>query len=324
MRAFVINKFRGDQSLLRPGLERISELTGVPFWGVLPWLDEVWLDGEDTLRVGRWAADTDHGSGQSAHLADDVAVPEIQVAVVRFPRLSNATDVDALAAEPGVQVSMVTDPGRLRSADVIVLPGTRSTVADLAWLRARGLGAAVAERAAAGIPVIGICGGYQMLAGRIEDPEAVETAAGAVDGLGLLPVTVRFGARKVLATTTGTWAGTSVQAYEIHHGVATLDPQLSEDQVTQPFLGRLPAGIGVGNHLAWRFRERRVPKGLARRGHGGRRGAVHRRRLGTGFPGPAGGDDRRPGRCDLRQPGHRGAARRGRPIMTRRDGEVAA
>src|SRR6478736_6600513 len=160
IRGLVINKFRGDVGLLRPGLERIAELTGVPVLGVLPWLTEVWLDGEDTLEVGRWGGD----SG-GADLGGQVDGPNpLRVAVVRFPRLSNATDVDALACEPGVHVTMTTDPTVLRSADVIVLPGTRSTVADLDWLRRVGLADAVVAAAHRGVPVLGICGGYQMLA----------------------------------------------------------------------------------------------------------------------------------------------------------------
>ena len=118
LRGFVINKFRGDVDLLRPGLDRLTELTGVPVLGVLPWLEGVWLDGEDTQQVGRWAGDRADRLG-----ARDVGPEPLQVAVVRFPRLSNATDVDALACEPGVEVTMTTVPAVLRSADVVVLPG---------------------------------------------------------------------------------------------------------------------------------------------------------------------------------------------------------
>ncbi|WP_188939593.1 cobyric acid synthase [Nakamurella endophytica] len=237
VRAFVVNKFRGDVALLRPGLDRITELTGVPFWGVLPWLDGVWLDGEDTLTVARWRdgrTDTLPNTLPDTVL-DSVPDRPVRVAVVRFPRLSNATDIDALAAEPGVQVTLATDPLDLRSADVVVLPGTRSTLGDLAWLRRRGLADEVVAAAGRGVPVLGICGGYQMLARRIDDPEAVESPeAGVADGLGLLPTTVTFLRDKVLATTVGRWRGRPVEAYEIHHGVASLDPAGGE--VTETFL----------------------------------------------------------------------------------------
>jgi adenosylcobyric acid synthase len=136
--------------------------------------------------------------------------------------LSNATDVDALACEPGVQVTMTTDAMVLRSADLLVLPGTRSTVADLHWLRSTGLASAVAEAAHRGVPVLGICGGYQMLARTIDDP--IESGFGRVDGLDLLPISIRFGADKVLRRTVGRWAGQDVAGYEIHHGVADVRP----------------------------------------------------------------------------------------------------
>jgi adenosylcobyric acid synthase len=156
----------------------------------------------------------------------------LRVAVVRLPRISNFTDVDALAAEPGVLVRFATSPADLADADLVVLPGSRATVSDLAWLRDRGLAAAVTERARAGRPVLGICGGYQMLAGQIEDE--VESRRGAVDGLGLLPVRIRFGAEKILGRPRGSALGAPVAGYEIHHGVAEItDPA---DQGTEPFL----------------------------------------------------------------------------------------
>jgi len=202
---WVVNKFRGDVGLLRPGLDSIEKVTGRPVLGVLPWLDRVWIDSEDALAAAGWRRETP-GRGLS-------------VAVVRFPRASNATDVDALAAEPGVAVTLTADPDTVAAADVVVLPGSRATVDDLAWLRDRGLDTAVAARAAAGRPVLGICGGYQMLAESIVDD--VESGAGEVAGLGLLPARVTFGKEKVLARPSGTWRGTHVEAYEIHHGSVT-------------------------------------------------------------------------------------------------------
>ncbi len=200
---WLVNKFRGDVGLLRPGLETLEKLTGREVFGVLPWLDQVWIDSEDALAAAGWGA-----TGGS-----------LRVAVVRFPRASNATDVDALAAEPGVSVALTADPDTVLSADVVILPGSRATVDDLEWLRSRGLAAAVLARAEAGRPVLGICGGYQMLAAEIEDD--VESGAGLVPGLGLLPTRVSFSADKVLARPTGAWRGQPVEAYEIHHGAVT-------------------------------------------------------------------------------------------------------
>jgi adenosylcobyric acid synthase len=134
--------------------------------------------------------------------------------------VSNVTDVDALAAEPGVEVLVTTEPAVVAGADLAILPGSRSTVDDLGWLRARGLDTAVAGRARRGAPVLGICGGYQMLAARITDDH--ESRSGPVDGLGLLPVEVTFGGDKVRGRPTGGWRGRIVNAYEIHHGIASL------------------------------------------------------------------------------------------------------
>jgi adenosylcobyric acid synthase len=204
---WIVNKFRGDLGLLRPGLDRLEELTKRPVFGVLPWLDGVWIDSEDALAAAGWIRERQVGS--------------LRVAVVRFPRASNATDVDALAAEPGVTVSFTAEPDVVSTSDVVVLPGSRSTVEDLRWLRDRGLADALLARAAAGRPVLGICGGYQMLGREIHDE--VESGAGAVAGLGLLPAMVHFSAEKVLGRPTGNWRGHEVSAYEIHHG--SVEPQ---------------------------------------------------------------------------------------------------
>ncbi|MBL7499798.1 cobyric acid synthase [Frankia sp. CNm7] len=204
---FVVNKFRGERALLEPGLEMLRALTGRPTLGVLPWRDGLGLDVEDSL--GLPAPGETRGDPDGA----------LRVAAVRLPFLSNFTDLDALAAEPGVAVRYADRPEDLDTADLVVLPGTRSTVADLGWLRRRGLDGALARRAAAGRPVLGVCGGYQMLAATIVDE--VESGAGRVDGLSLLPVTVRFAATKTLGRPSGAAYGQPVLGYEIHHGVAT-------------------------------------------------------------------------------------------------------
>jgi adenosylcobyric acid synthase len=208
---FLINKFRGDVRLLEPGLDELRRLTGRPTLGVLPWLGGLDLDAEDSLGVG-----TARGAGVPPH-GEDV----LRVSVVRLPRLSNFTDVDALAAEPGVLVRYASRPEELADADLVVLPGTRATVADLQWLRQTGLADAVLRRAAADRPVLGICGGHQMLARTITDD--VESRAGRVAGLGLLPTDVHFVREKTLGRPTGTALGQPVHGYEIHHGVVTVD-----------------------------------------------------------------------------------------------------
>jgi adenosylcobyric acid synthase len=225
---FLVNKFRGDVRLLQPGLEQLAGLTGRPTLGVLPWLDGLEIDVEDSLGLvaGRSISAPPHG--------EDV----LRVSVVRLPRLSNFTDLDALAAEPGVLVRYATRPEELADADLIVLPGTRSTVADLDWLRRAGLADAVARHAAAGAAVLGICGGHQMLARTISDE--VESRAGTVPGLGLLPADVRFHPAKILGRPVGSALGAPVRGYEIHHGVVSVDAG------AEPFLDGARAGSVFG------------------------------------------------------------------------------
>ncbi|WP_375500711.1 cobyric acid synthase [uncultured Jatrophihabitans sp.] len=225
---FVINKFRGDAQLLEPGLRMITELTGRPVLGVLPWLPDLVLETEDSLSLPAVATG-----------GAPVGRETLTVAAIRLPRTSNSTDLDALGCEPGVVVTWTTSPATVAAADLVVLPGSRATVADLGWLRARGLADAVVDRARAGRPVLGICGGYQMLARTIVDD--VESCSGAVPGLGLLPVDIRFAAEKTLGRPTGRAYGTRVDtAYEIHHGVA--------EQVAggEPFLDGCRAGAVWG------------------------------------------------------------------------------
>ncbi|MEU1726483.1 cobyric acid synthase [Actinomadura sp. ATCC 39365] len=217
---FVVNKFRGARELLEPGLDMLRKLTGRSVYGVLPWLDGLWLDVEDSLALDSRRVVTGRPLGRQT----------LRVAVVRLPRISNFTDLDALAAEPGVVVRFVTDPVELDDADLVVLPGSRATVEDLAWLRRTGLADALLARRG---PVLGICGGFQMLGREIVDE--VESRAGRVDGLGLLPVRVEFAPDKRLARPVGRAYGQPVSAYEIHHGRATVEGG-------EPFLDGCRAG----------------------------------------------------------------------------------
>jgi len=234
IKGWIVNKFRGDLAVLQPGLRMLEERTARPVLGVLPFLPDVWLDGEDALALSGW-------SGSPSPVV--AAGVTLSVAVVRFPRVSNATDVDALAAEPGVSVRVTADPDEVVTADLVILPGSRSTLSDLAWMRSRGLAAAVLARAAAGRPVVGICGGYQMLATTIDDSLGVESdSAATVPGLSLLPAGVRFGQEKQLGTPHGQWRGHPVVAYEIHHGVATTAPV----GAGEPFLDGCSSGAVHG------------------------------------------------------------------------------
>jgi adenosylcobyric acid synthase len=200
---FVVNKFRGDPALLAPGLDQLRALTGRPTYGVVPYADELWLDTEDSVSV----------------LANRVVgVPRpplgeqwLRVAAIRLPRISNSTDIEALACEPGVLVRWVEDAAELSDVDVVVIPGTKATVSDLGWLRDRGLDAAIVAHAGAGKPVLGICGGFQMICRQIED--SVESGEGRVPGLALLDADIEFDPVKTLCH----WE-TPLSGYEIHHG----------------------------------------------------------------------------------------------------------
>lgn len=209
---YLVNKFRGDVSLLEPGLDMLLGLTGRRTFGVLPFQHGLGIDEEDGLRVSL------RGAVRESVVAPPVGEDVLRVAVCAVPLMSNFTDVDALAAEPGVVVRFVDRAEELVDADLVIVPGTRGTVRALEWLRERGLADAIARRAAEGRPVLGICGGFQLLGEHIEDD--VESRAGAVDGLGLLPVRVRFAREKTLERPVGEALGERVEGYEIHHGVA--------------------------------------------------------------------------------------------------------
>lgn len=213
VKGVVVNKFRGDRTILEPGLAQLEELCGVPVAGVLPYL-HVDIDDEDSLS-GRFSRDT------AAKLVD--------IAVIRLPRISNFTDLGPFERYANVSVRYVSSPKELGDPDLIVLPGTKSTIEDLRWLRQNGLEAAIKQAASRGTPVTGICGGYQMLGRRISDPEGAEAAPGTeLSGLGLLDMETVFRGDKVQTQTRGRFGeiegllssltGLSYEGYEIHMG----------------------------------------------------------------------------------------------------------
>lgn len=216
VKATIINKFRGDVKLLGDGLSMLENLTHKPVAGVLPYLD-VDIDDEDSL---------------SERLTRKQIDAMLDIAVVRLPRLANFTDFTALGATPGVEVRYVRSPKELGAPDLIILPGTKSTISDLKWLRQGGLEAAIKKLAAQGVPLFGVCGGYQMLGEHISDEEGAE-GGGEIDGMGLLPVATEFTvekrrtrvAGKVLSTggILAALSGMEVEGYEIHMGRTTLN-----------------------------------------------------------------------------------------------------
>jgi adenosylcobyric acid synthase len=212
VRAFIINMFRGDPALLGDAMDQLEARSGVPTLGVLPYLPGLVLDAEDSLH--RMLADRPHQPG-------DPDRAQLDVAVLRLPRLSNFTDFDPLTVEADLAVRFVEHPSALGDPDLVVLPGTKSTVADLHWLHRSGLLQAVeARRRTARPPVIlGICGGFQMLGHRIDDPDRVESDVPSTAGLRWLPVVTRFEPEKTTRQRVGQGPdGSVVHGYEIRHG----------------------------------------------------------------------------------------------------------
>ncbi len=200
IKGFVINKLRGDPALLLDGTDQLEALCGVPTFGVVPMLAGLELDAEDSLNLV-----SSTGLNRS-----------LDVAVIHLPRLSNFTDVDPLRAEPDVSVRFISSASELQSPDLIIIPGTKSTVEDFEWIRKSGLAECVEHAAQRGTPILGICGGYQMLGSTIDD--TVETKTGRVEGLGLLDCSTVFSADKVLAQTTGIAFDAPITGFQIHHG----------------------------------------------------------------------------------------------------------
>ncbi len=198
----VFNKFRGDASLLDDGIVELERRTGVPVLGVLPHLvDHLAIGVEDSL-------DIHTGMGPPARSS-----APLRVAAIRLPHLANPSDLDPFAVEPDVELRWVTRPAELADADLIVLPGSRATVADLRWLREQRFPDALA---ASDGWIVGICAGYQMLGHRIDDP--IESGAGVVDGLGLLAAQTRFEEPKIVRQSVGSVAGNAVVGYQIRFG----------------------------------------------------------------------------------------------------------
>lgn len=278
IRGFVLNKFRGDASLLAPAPEQLKALTGVPTLATLPMWWQHGLPEEDgvfdmTPTLGSGVSSLPLGGASSArggpvalnrHTAAGVVTHTI--AVIAYPRLSNLDEFQPLKNVPGVRLLWTRSPADLVGADWIILPGSKATAADLAWLRAQGLDQAIADHAARGGVVLGICGGLQMLGEALVDPHGID---GNAPGLGLLPLVTLFELDKTVccsaatfAPLAGPWAplsGVGVQGYEIHHGRTVLHPAMAakgdgarlalSDNQGQPLGWQNPAGNVLGLYL---------------------------------------------------------------------------
>lgn len=211
----IINKFRGDKTILEPGLKMLEEKSGVPVVGVAPYLN-IEVEDEDSL--------TERFNGNQE-------VGLIDIAVIRIPRISNFTDFNPLESIPGVSLRYVKRAGELKNPDMIILPGTKNTMEDLLWMRQNGLEAAVLKEAAKGKIIFGVCGGYQMLGETLSDPHNVE-AGGSIKGMGLLPMDTIFEEAKTRTRVTGRFvenhgslsllSNVELEGYEIHMGESQL------------------------------------------------------------------------------------------------------
>ena len=240
IRGFVLNRFRGDASLLAPGPEQLQALTGVPTVAVLPMWRGHGLPEEDGV-----FDDAPTGSG-------------LNIAIVAYPRLSNLDEFQPLRSLPGVRLSWAREPAQLEAADWIILPGSKAVAADLAWLRAQKLDLAIARHAAADKPLLGICGGLQMLGESLLDPHQLD---GNAPGLGLLPLVTQFEREKLLRPAqvhfqalSGPWgslSGVQAQGYEIHHGRTAQHPSMALAKVAMLSDTGEPMGWQQGSVLGF-------------------------------------------------------------------------
>ena len=215
VKGLIINKFRGDKTILDPGVEMLEERSRIPVVGVAPYLD-IQLEDEDSL-TERFDRKQEAGV--------------IDIAVIRTPRISNFTDFNPFESIPGVSLRYVKHPRDLHSPDMIILPGTKNTMGDLIWMRESGMEAAVLKEASRGKLIFGVCGGYQMLGETLSDPHGVENG-GSMKGMGLLPMETVFAEKKTRTRVQGHFeelsgvfaplSGAEVEGYEIHMGESIL------------------------------------------------------------------------------------------------------
>ncbi|USG68483.1 cobyric acid synthase [Brevibacillus ruminantium] len=215
----IINRFRGDLSLLQPGLAWFEEYTGVPVLGVVPYIPDLWIDAEDSLILHRYQGNVEKTG-------------EIDIAVIRYPRISNFTDIDPFFVEPDCRVRFVTRTEELGEPDLIILPGSKNTLEDLLFLRETGLEQAILTLHQSGRTFLaGICGGYQMLGSAIHDPAGVESPLKTAPGIGLIPMETTLKEQKTTVLSRGTarlgGSQIDVEGYEIHMGQSHFTQQCS-------------------------------------------------------------------------------------------------
>jgi adenosylcobyric acid synthase len=264
IRGFVLNKFRGDASLLAPAPQMLQDLTGIPTVATLPMWWHHGLPEEDGLPVLH-PRPPGEGGGEGN------ASQQTRISIISYPRISNHDEFQPLANIPNIHLTFARTPADLQSADWLILPGSKHTTSDLAWLRAQGLDRAIAQHAAAGGRVLGVCGGLQMLGEALIDTEGID---GNGPGLGLLPLVTVFDPDKTVQRTTATFAelngawsalsGVTADGYEIHHGRTAQHPGMQKAREAMPASLAWQNGEGnvLGVYLHGLFEEPRVLQAL--------------------------------------------------------------
>lgn len=251
IKGIIFNKFRGEIKLLQPALDFIEERTGIPVVGVVPYF-KIRIPDEDSVALN------EANEKPSVYLAE-----QLDVAVIRFPYISNFTDFDALQDEPDVSVRYVTEVGNLGKPDLMILPGSKNTLADLRFLHESGLGTLIHKLCEEEVPLIGICGGYQMMGRSVKDPLHTESELEEVLGLGILPMVTEFYPQKHTVQSKGTilsdsgffkaCTGETVIGYEIHMGRSTFDeghaPLFHLTSNGETIADGLQAGTAYGTYL---------------------------------------------------------------------------
>jgi len=251
VKGVVINKFRGDVSLFQPAIDFLERKTGVPVCGVVPYMERLRIQDEDSVVID-----------EKIYRVDDKAGP-VEVAVMRIPRISNFTDFDLLENEPDVSLRYVTNKSELGQPDLVIIPGSKNTIEDLIFLKKKGLAGEIVRLAKSGVPVVGICGGFQMLGNELHDPDSTESSIEHISGLGLLDIKTTFNREKITNQVRAVVAGQGeflagfrgqLAGYEIHMGQSELGDGTKAAFIIQNRSGRemhVPDGAEGNGGTVW-------------------------------------------------------------------------
>ena len=247
IKGIIINKFRGDMRLFDEGRRMLEEICGIPVLGVIPYYKDIYIDEEDSVALEQ----------KRKQLAED----KVNVAVVLLRHISNYTDFNTLERDPRVNLFYTNNTKDIEQADIIILPGTKSTLDDLLELRRNGCAQAIQRAHRDGKLVIGICGGYQMLGQTVNDPDGIEGSINSLPGLGLLPINTTMTTEKTTKQVTFEFNGQTCQGYEIHQGVSNTDEAiLQTDHCIGTYIHGFLDNAPVIEHLLSRFAVQRSPQ----------------------------------------------------------------